>query len=76
MWILIILAYFVIGALIFGVIASFSKKYIQWYTVKRETQIVLACLLFWPIMLLLWVIRYLSEAFVGLLTFIKMTFDE
>lgn len=75
MWILIILAYFVFGAIIFGAIAGFSKKYIQWYTVERETQIILACLLFWPIMLLFWVIRYLSEAFVGLLAFIKMIFD-
>lgn len=74
MWI-IILTYFALGAIIFGLIDGFSNKYKQWYTVKRETQILLACLLFWPIMLLLWVIRYLSEAFVGLLTFIKMIFD-
>lgn len=74
MWI-IILAYFAIGAIIFGLIEGFSKKYTQWYTVKRETQILLACLLFWPIMLLVWAIRYLGEAFVGLLTFIKMIFD-
>jgi len=74
MWI-IILAYFALGAIIFGLIDGFSNKYKQWYTVKRETQILLACLLFWPIMLLLWVIRYLSEAFTGLWTFIKMIFD-
>lgn len=75
MRIIIILAYFFIGASIFGLIDGFSTKYRQWYTVKREKQILLACLLFWPVMLLLWVIRYLSEAFAGLLTFIKMTFD-
>ena len=74
MWI-IILSYFALGAVLFGLIDAFSTKYKQWYTVKRETQIILACLLFWPIMLLFWVIRYLSEAFVGLLTFIKMIFD-
>ena len=74
MWI-IILAYFAFGAVLFGLIDAFSNKYKQWYTVERETQIILACLLFWPIMLLFWVIRYLSEAFVGLLTFIKMIFD-
>ena len=74
MWI-IILAYFALGAVIFGLIEGFSKKYTQWYTVERQTQILLACLLFWPIMLLFWVIRYLIEALNGLLTFIKMIFD-
>lgn len=74
MWI-IILAYFAFGAVLFGLIDAFSNKYKQWYTVKRETQIVLACLLFWPIMLLFWVIRYLTEALNGLLAFIKMIFD-
>ena len=74
MWI-IILVYFALGAILFGLIDAFSNKYKQWYTVKRETQIILACLLFWPIMLLFWVIRYLTEALNGLLTFIKMIFD-
>ena len=73
--VIVILAYLVLGAILFGLIEGLSKKYTQWYTVERETQILLACLLFWPIMLLFWVIRYLSEAFVGLLTFIKMIFD-
>ena len=74
MWIVII-AYFALGAIIFGLIEGFSNKYTQWYTVERQTQILLACLLFWPIMLLFWVIRYLIEALNGLLTFIKMIFD-
>ena len=36
MWTLIILAYFVPGAIIFGLIDAFSNKYKQWYTVNEK----------------------------------------
>lgn len=72
---LLVLAYLIIGVIVFSLIDRFSTKYQQWYTVKREKQIILASLLFWPIILLFWIMRYLYDAFVGLLTFIKMIFD-
>ena len=72
---LLVLAYLIIGFIVFSLINSFSTKYQQWYTVKREKQMALASLLFWPIILLFWIMRYLYDAFVGLLTFIKMIFD-
>ena len=73
-WILV-LTYLIIGVFVFSLINNFSTKYQQWYTVKREKQMILASLLFWPIILLFWIMRYLYDAFVGLLTFIKMIFD-
>lgn len=74
MWLLLIGFYMSLGAILFGLIQGFSNRYQQWYTVKFEKQTILACILFWPIILFMGLVRFLWEALVGLWKIIEMIF--
>ena len=74
MWFWIIFSYVFIGGVLFTVTQAFSNRYQQWYTVKFEKQAILACILFWPIILFMGLIRLLWEALIGLRRIIKMIF--
>lgn len=74
MWFLLIGFYMSLGGILFELIQRFSNRYKQWYTVKFEKQATLACILFWPIILFMGLIRFLWEALIGLWRIIRMIF--
>jgi len=74
MWFLLTGFYMSLGGILFGLIQGFSNRYQQWYTVKFEKQAILACILFWPIIISMGLIRLLWNALVGLWRIIKMIF--
>lgn len=71
----LVLAYFIIGGMIFGFVSEFSAKYQQYYTVKSEKQIAFAFILFWPLLTLIWVFSLLWKAILGIFIVIQMMFD-
>ena len=46
MWLILALFYIVIGGITFAIVDKFSTKYQQYYTIKREKQMLLSCVLF------------------------------
>lgn len=75
MGLILSILYMLLGGVINGLIKCFSNKYQQYYTVKRGKQMQFACILFWPIIILAWLIRYVWDAVVGLFRFFEMIFD-
>jgi hypothetical protein len=71
----LVLAYFIIGGIIFGRVSEFSAKYQQYYTVRSEKQIAFAFILFWPLLTLIWVFSLLWKAILGIFIVIQMMFD-
>ena len=71
----LVLVYFIIGGIIFGVVSEFSAKYQQYYTVKSEKQIAFAFILFWPLLTLIWVFSLLWKSILGIFIVIQMMFD-